>query len=140
MRTAAVSLLLLTACSSGVTRPVVQPPLPRPSYTAPDPAGVTSTRPFAWDHVAYVDPWTLDVHYVAGVEPCFNLAEVRVEESDTTVRITLFEGNPPLPDPTYCVSLGISARTRVTLSDALGTRRVVDGAAAASQRPVRRYS
>lgn len=120
--------LLLTACSAGVERPPAGPALPAPPLTAPRPAGLTDPQPTRWDAATYVDPWTLDVHWITGVATCEGLAGVRVEETARTVTVTLLRGRVVTPETVFCPGIGFSARTRVTLREMLGARRLVDGA------------
>ena len=126
-----LAALLLPACSDGVRPPVTAAPtIPAaPALTVPRPGGLVGLDPSPWHDATYVDPWTFDVHWTAGVEECYRLSEVRVAETATTVTVTLVVGSPRPPSGTQvCRAIGVNARTRVTLTEPLRERRLVDGA------------
>ena len=126
-----LAALLLPACSDGVPPPVTAAPtIPAaPALTVPRPGDLVGLYSASWQHATYVDPWTFDVHWTAGVDECFRLSEVRVAETATTVTVTLVVGSPrPPAEGQVCPAIGVNARTRVTLAAPLRERRLVDGA------------
>ncbi len=94
----------------------------------PGPAIDTAPRPFESAHE--VEPGVLRIAYWTGVEPCYVLADVLVEEDETTVTVTLLEGRAPstATEDVPCIEIARAVATDVTLGAPLGDRQVVDGA------------
>ena len=71
------------------------------------------------------DPQVILVSFEAGVEECFGLARVGVEETDGEVAIELVAGRRP-PVDTPCIALVQRYATEVELDEPLGDRVVTD--------------
>lgn len=152
-RTALLPLLLLAlaACGGAVDGPVTSPTGPAtgpgsPTAGADDPAGgarlALPPRRAVHDDVAEPAPrsfeealWdetddSLHVIYTTGVEPCYVLAGVEVEEDADQVTVTLSEGYLPDEDgePPVCIQVAERVSTPVPLTNPLDGRTVVDGA------------
>jgi hypothetical protein len=95
--------------------------------TEPRP-GMASPVPAPWEKATPRGPKTLLVRFWSGVEPCYVLDRVEVEETDERVRITLFVGSDPEADAVACIELARLKAVRVSLEAPLGDRKVVDGA------------
>lgn len=97
---------------------------PRPGMDNPHPSAFTSVEPIG-------DERTLAVFFTGGVAPCYVLDRVEIDETDTTVTITLFIGADPEAvtdtETVACIDIGVSYETRVTLDAPLGARTIVDG-------------
>ena len=84
-------------------------------------------------------PWTsatpadggrsLDVVWWSGVEPCYVLDRVEVDEQADQVTVTLYEGKDARSPDAVCIEIAIQKTTRVQLRAPLGDRKVIDGAA-----------
>ena len=72
---------------------------------------------------------TVTIDFVSGVEPCYVLDHVDVDESADAVTITLFEGSDTAAGQVACIEIGVFKRTIVTLDQPLAGRDIVDGAA-----------
>lgn len=103
----------------------VPPGEPRPV----EPVGAVDPRPNAWDSfTASDDGLTLTFSFYMGVETCYSLDQVQVDETDTTVTVTIFTGgNPDLEPDTACIEIAELRSVDVTLDAPLGDREVVDG-------------
>ena len=104
------------------TAPDAQPVVPNP-----DAVGLRS-RPFDATTVGE-DGRTITIDFVSGVEPCYVLGRIDVDEGPNAVRITVFEGHLPSDEDIACIDLGVFKTTTVTLDAPLGDRVIVDGAA-----------
>jgi hypothetical protein len=78
-------------------------------------------------HTASADGTSLDVTFYMGVEECNRLDRVEVEETDTTVTITIFTGANPDAAGVACIEIAELRSTTVELDAPLGDRTVVDG-------------
>ena len=85
-------------------------------------------RPFDTATVG-ADGRTITIDFVSGVEPCYVLGRIDVDEGPRAVTITLHEGNLPSDGDVACIDIGVFKRTTVTLDEPLGEREIVDGAA-----------
>lgn len=73
---------------------------------------------------------TLVVQWWSGVEPCTALSEVKVEETDTAVTVTLFEASVHPDDADVaCIEIAQAKQHTITLDAPLGDREVIDGGA-----------
>lgn len=140
-----VCVLVLVACTSGdhhpkpssSPTPTFHPPTP--PLTTVEPGELTGVGPTTWQSATVVDEQTLDIYYLGAANRCRVLANVRVNETDTQVTVTVFLGTPPDHAHDTCTNIGIRARTRVPLTSPLGTRKVIDGGARPpAERPVSR--
>ena len=103
-------------------------PLPEPDVVEPNPDAVDlRARPFD-AATAGDDGRTIAIDFVSGVEPCYVLGRIDVDEGPRAVTITLLEGHLPSDDDVACIEIGVFKRTTVTLDEPLGDREIVDGA------------
>lgn len=73
---------------------------------------------------------TLVVRWWSGVEPCTALADVKVEETDTTVTVTVFEASiHPDEADVACIEIAQAKQHTITLAAPVGDREVIDGGA-----------
>ena len=73
---------------------------------------------------------TLVVQWWSGVEPCTALSEVKVEETDTAVTVTVFEASiHPDEADVACIEIAQAKQHTITLDAPLGDREVIDGGA-----------
>jgi hypothetical protein len=101
------------------------PAEPESRLVEPRGDGVQRLYPVGWDrHTA--EGRRVTVYWYSGVEPCYVLAKVGVEEGPQRVVITLYEGTTD-PDA-ICIEIAEAKRTTVRLAEPLGDRQVVDGA------------
>lgn len=113
----------------------VSPPIadgsvvPAPAVARP---GAADVHPLAWDEVVpSPDGRSLEVRFWYGIEPCNVVDRVEVDETDTTVTVTLYVGLDPAVDADTnqsCDDIGQYRAVTVALDEAVGDRRVVDGA------------
>jgi hypothetical protein len=104
-------------------------PVPDAQTVDPDPDAVgLRARPFDSATVGD-DGRTITIDFVSGVEPCYVLGRIDVDEGPNAVTITLFEGHLDADEDVACIDLGVYKRTTVTLDDPSGDRKIVDGAA-----------
>jgi hypothetical protein len=68
------------------------------------------------------------VRFWGGVPECEPVGRVDVQETATTVTITLYTGRPP-GEPQACIAIALYQELIVELSAPLGSRTIVDGAA-----------
>jgi hypothetical protein len=96
---------------------------------SPDPTAV-DLHPTRFESAAPAGDSSLAVRYWSGVAPCSVLGRVDVEETATTVRVTLWVGRAASAGPgTACITLAAYYEVVVGLDAPLGDRTVVDGAA-----------
>lgn len=109
---------------------VSQPSDDQPELVTPRP-GMADVRPRPFEDVRVLgDGATLRVTYWSGVEPCYVLDHVEVEETDERVTVTLHEGHDPAQADTACIEIAVQKTVDVRLERPLGDREVVDGAGA----------
>ena len=102
---------------------------PQPETVEPNAHAVDlRARPFDSATVGD-DGRTIAIDFVSGVEPCYVLGRVDVEEGPGAITITLFEGQLDVGDDVACIDIGVFKRTTVTLDEPVGDRAIVDGAA-----------
>jgi hypothetical protein len=70
------------------------------------------------------------VRFYAGIAPCFVLDHYTVAETSATVTITLYAGSDQSKPNMVCAQIAVQYEVDVPLKAPLGTRRVIDGAAA----------
>lgn len=104
-------------------------PVPDAQIVDPNPDAVgLRARPFDGASVGD-DGRTITIDFVSGVEPCYVLGRIDVDEGRDAVTITLFEGHIDTGEDVACIDLGVLKRTTVTLDGPVGDRTIVDGAA-----------
>lgn len=114
--------------SSGPLDPSLDPnPDPQASPVDPNPDAV-NTMPIRWDsYEERAGGNELEMLFWSGVEPCYVLAEVEVEETPDKVTVTLHQGNLETEEDTACIEIALLKSTIVELDEPLGDRKVVDG-------------
>ena len=104
----------------------VQPPM-RPVMVPVTP-GMVDVRPIPWiKSVPSADGRTLTLLFWGS--PCLGVDHVSVDEGSSRIVATLYVGTPPSKVGSVCPNLAVLNGVRVALSDPLGSRTVVDGAA-----------
>ncbi len=111
-------------------------PAPSPSATIIDGArlveprpGMADTRPIPWQRAEPVEGGRiLRVFFTSGVEPCYVLDRVEVEESAEKVVVTLFEGNDASAGDVACIEIAENKVVEIELAEPIGDRPVKDGA------------
>jgi hypothetical protein len=133
--------LLLTSCAGLRDRRAAAPGPDSPISSTPDPGdvptkptpilveprpGLVDVRPQPWDKARVIGPRTIEVRFYGGVEACYGLSRVDVDERERSVVITLHTGRVPTAE--VCIEIAVLNAVRVKLSEPLGGRRLVDGA------------
>jgi hypothetical protein len=91
--------------------------------------GMIDVRPIPWEGLEVSGGGkTVTILFVSGVEPCYVLDRVKVDEGRDEVVVTLFEGRDPAHPDAACIEIAVNKAVRVTLDAPLGGRKVVDGA------------
>lgn len=137
-----VAALLLVGCA-GRGDPGAQPGpdeptstvLPGPTGPIPEPSpsmvrprdGLVEPWPVALEGIEPLGPDRLLATFYGGVEECYGVARVDVEETSDTVTITVYEGR--VPEAEVCIEIALLKGVVVTLDAPIGDREVVDGAA-----------
>jgi hypothetical protein len=85
-------------------------------------------RPRPFDSAAPYGSSSVAVRFWGGVPECEPVGRVDVQETATTVTITLYTGRPP-GEPQACIAIALYQELVVELSAPLGSRTIVDGAA-----------
>lgn len=88
-----------------------------------DIVGATATMFESWSEV---DDHTVAVHFVTGTPECYG-AYATVEETDTTVIVTLRTGALPEAADKMCILVAVFGSLDVPLSRPLGDRHVLNG-------------
>lgn len=97
------------------------PPTDGATHVEPQP-GVRDAIPYAIDHISVAaDGVTVTVYWWGGVETCYGLKEVRVEQDDDgTLSLTVLEGTlPDLGDDVACIDIALLKATTITLDEPL---------------------
>ena len=119
---AVLACLAVAGCSVGAqtTGPVA----------APNPMAANEASPADWSLGTpvpdEVDDHTVAVHFVTGTPECYG-AYATVEETDTTVIVTLRTGALPEAADKMCILVAVFGSLDVPLSRPLGDRHVVNG-------------
>jgi hypothetical protein len=109
--------------------PVVTDPDQGAQLVEPTP-GMADVRSHIFDHVVVSDDGSsVTVFFWSGVEPCYVLDHVDVDEGPDTVTITLFEGHDTSDGDVACIDIALLKKVVVPLDAPVGDRRIVDGAA-----------
>ena len=109
--------------------PVVTDPDAGAQLVEPTP-GMADVRSHIFDHVAVSDDGSsVTVYFWSGVEPCYVLDHVDVDEAPDTVTITLFEGHDTTAGDVACIDIALLKKVVVELDGPVGDRSIVDGAA-----------
>ena len=75
------------------------------------------------------DDRTLTIFFWSGVEPCYVLDHVDVDEGPGAISVTLFEGHDSSAGDVACIEIALLKKVVVQLDEPVGDRRIVDGAA-----------
>jgi hypothetical protein len=109
--------------------PVVTDPDQGAQLVEPTP-GMADVRPHIFDHVVVRDDGTsVTVFFWSGVEPCYVLDHVDVDEGPDAITITLFEGYDASAGDVACIESALLKTVVVELDGPVGDRPIVDGAA-----------
>ena len=117
--------------------PTSSPPGSAPGTAPPDGGGLlvsprpgmADANPVGWDTYAVSDDErTLTFTFYSGVEPCYVLDRVEVDETDELVTVTLFVGSDPAAGDVACIEIAQLMKVEVQLDAPLGDRDVADGA------------
>ena len=109
--------------------PVVTDPDQGAQLVEPTP-GMADVRSHIFDHVVVNDDGSsVTVFFWSGVEPCYVLDHVDVDEGPGTITITLFEGHDTSGGDVACIDIALLKKVVVQLDAPVGDRRIVDGAA-----------
>lgn len=105
------------------------PPIPpEPHVVVPTP-GMVDVHPMPFDQVRVgSDGRTVQIDFVAGIEPCSVLDHVDVRYGANSVTITLSEGSDPAAGQVACIMIAEFKRVIVHLDQPLGDRTIIDGA------------
>jgi hypothetical protein len=99
-----------------------QPTEPRP--------GMAGVAPIAFDEVVVgPDDRTLTVFFWSGVEPCYVLDHVDVEENPGAITVTLFQGHDPTAGDVACIEIAVLKKVEVQVDAPVAGRRIADGTA-----------
>jgi hypothetical protein len=92
--------------------------------------GMADVRPHGFDHVVVNDDGSsVTVYFWSGVEPCYVLDHIEVDEGPDAVTITLFEGHDTLAGDVACIDIALLKKVVVQLDGPVGDRSITDGAA-----------
>jgi hypothetical protein len=109
--------------------PVVTDPDQGAQLVEPTP-GMADVRSHIFDHVVVSDDGTsVTVFFWSGVEPCYVLDHVDVDEGPDTVTITLFEGHDTSGGDVACIDIAVFKKVVIPLDAPVGDRSIIDGAA-----------
>lgn len=104
-------------------------PIPSPTASRVEPQpGQIDVRPIPWERYDKHGPKTLEFFFWSGVEPCYVLDRVEVEESEERVKVTLFQGRTETDEDIACIEIAVEKSVVVELDAPLAGRKVVDGA------------
>jgi len=88
--------------------------------------GQADVHTISWDRFEMLDPTTVRIYFMAGVEPCNVLDHTKVVYAQEIIRVALFMGSDPAHKDAACPMLARMAYTDVKLSEPVGSRDVVD--------------
>jgi hypothetical protein len=109
--------------------PAVNDPDAGAQLVEPTP-GMADVRSHISDHVVVSDDGrSVTVFFWSGVEPCYVLDHVDVDEAPDAVTITLFEGHDTSDGDVACIDIALLKKVVVRLDAPVGDRSIVDGAA-----------
>ncbi|MDQ4108474.1 MAG: hypothetical protein M3138_06670 [Actinomycetota bacterium] len=92
--------------------------------------GMSGVSPRIFDEVVVGDDdRTLTVFFWSGVEPCYVLDHVDVDQGPAAITVTLFEGHDSSAGDVACIEIAVRKKVVVQLHEPVGDRRIVDGGA-----------
>jgi len=114
--------------------PGADEPVPADPYDGAQPVepgpGMAGVAPIPFDKVDVgPDDRTLTVFFWSGVEPCYVLDHVDVEENAHAITITLFQGHDPNAGDVACIEIAMLKKVEVRVDAPVAGRRIADGAA-----------
>ena len=109
-------------------------PAPSDPYSGAEPVeprpGMDGVTSIPFDKVVVGDDdRTLTVYFWSGVEPCYVLDRVQVEENAGAITITLFQGHDPSAISAVCIEIAVLKKVEVRVETPVAGRRIADGAA-----------
>ena len=109
--------------------PLVTDPDAGAQLVEPTP-GMADVRPHIFDHAVVGDDGSsVTIFFWSGVEPCYVLDHVDIDEGPDAVTITLFEGHDTTDGDVACIDIALLKKVVVQLDGPVGDRAIVDGAA-----------
>lgn len=90
--------------------------------------GQSDVHAVGWEKADRKGERRIKVFFWSGVEPCNVLDHVEVEYRKKKIVVTLFEGYDPEAEDQACIEIGVYKAVVVELDEAVGDRRIVDGA------------
>jgi hypothetical protein len=113
----------------GDEQPKVTDPTDGAQKVVPMP-GMSDVHPRIFDKVVVGnDDRTLTIFFWSGVEPCYVLDHVDVDEGPGAVTVTLFEGHDASAGDVACIEIALLKKVVVQLDQPVGGRPIVDGGA-----------
>jgi hypothetical protein len=94
--------------------------------------GLDGVVPAAIDSASALDGNKLEVRFYSGVEDCYGLERIDVEETEAEVSVAVFTGNRPEARDIACIEIAELVAAVVTLDAPLGERTVVDASTGAA--------
>ncbi|HEX6262921.1 MAG TPA: hypothetical protein VF097_08760 [Actinomycetota bacterium] len=139
----AVAAALVSGCGGDEAGTVPTPGPDEPtSTTAPSPTGpltegepqivtlregLVDVRPVTLERIERLGPRRLLAVFYGGVEECYGVARVDVEERSDAVTLTVYEGRDP--EAATCIEIAALKGIEVILGERVGDREVLDGTA-----------
>lgn len=118
---ALVSVVTLACCAPGGRGSTASPATSPPRDDTPR-DDLTDTHPVRWSRHELVGDDQVRVHYVIGTPTCYGV-DVKVEESDARIVITILEGTIP-GAPEACTQEARLGSMLVTLDSPAGDREI----------------
>lgn len=118
---------------SDVSRPADpghQPDTPAAELIEPHEGGTTNTRIQNWEDHEMVAPDRVRIFFTGGVDPCFVVDRVEVDERADEVTLTLYTGAAAGSEGTACIEIAKYYALDVDLEAPLNDRQLFDGAEA----------
>jgi hypothetical protein len=92
--------------------------------------GMSGVRARPFDKAVVGDGGSVvTVYFWSGVEPCYVLDHVEVDQGADAITITIFEGHDASAGDVACIDIALMKKVIVQLDAPVGDRRIVDGAA-----------
>jgi hypothetical protein len=85
----------------------------------------------AIDSAVALDGSKLEVRFYSGVEDCYGLERIDVEETEADVTVAVFTGSRPEARDVACIEIAELVAAVVTLDAPLGDRAVLDASSGA---------
>lgn len=93
--------------------------------------GLDGVAVTAIDSVVVIDDTTLEIRFYNGVEPCYGVDHVTVDETPTAVTVEVGVGSNPDAGGVACIEIAELQGVRVSLTAPLGDRAVIDASTGA---------